>query len=273
MMQLPVLIKVFGERNCGTNFLTALLARNLRGDAIVLGAPGDRDYRSPGMAELVTGVPGKPAQDQVAARGLKPVAFEAFKDEASRQGFDRNFGWKHAAVSVACLQRSAVFARGRFVFLVRNPYYFCAALHRRPYNLLPRPRGNLARSDFVRARFRPNARDKLTVADFNAPELWNLKVRSYVAAADALGDDALLLRYEDLVPDPEHVVATIADRFGLGRAEAFALVEKSTKGDGRSFADFQRIVADYTPAVDHAAEDIAWLRGQFDAALLARLGY
>ena len=119
-----VKVKVFGERNTGTNFLNRLLSFNT--DLQVL-----RHGRAVSRTHLKTL---EDSARQLGSAGpfssqLRQLVLNRFVDEQRSNEYKSNFGWKHARVLVNDLQRSPHKEDTLFIFLIRNPWRFVSALH------------------------------------------------------------------------------------------------------------------------------------------------
>jgi hypothetical protein len=239
----PRKVKIYGERNTGTRYLAKLLVRNL--DVELL------DGAAPWVLRKLFG------------------SNEAARDLYFRASYRRNLGWKHAmAPSPEQLWRLAV-EDVLFITLTKNPYAWLLSLHRRPYH------GHTAASfaDFVQARWPAVGRENSPGGYANPVVLWNEKNRSYLNLGRAAC--AHNLRYEDLVCDPETVIAGLAQAFDLPRKRAhFQNVDESTKpepdkrfGDYRSYYLEERWRSKLDPTV------LPLINAHLDEALMAHFGY
>ena len=111
-MDVP-LIKVYGERNSGTNYLSALIRLNFS------------------VRELDGCVPWPVMGLQLILPGR-----EAVRDVWFSKTFGHNFGWKHMCVRpVAELKQYTISSRRlHFVTITKNPYSWLLSMHRRPYH-------------------------------------------------------------------------------------------------------------------------------------------
>lgn len=252
-------IKVFGERNTGTNFAEQLIGLN-HPDLRVL-AHGTNDGLNEQAARF--------------GAGRAPVVLERLIDARRAAEFPENYGWKHAAPALDALRAAPGFARSCFLFLVRNPFQFLTSLARRPYNLIL-PEGVPGdMSAFLRTPVLLNQRDGLAVPNgsvANPVLLWSLKTSAHRAVAAALDKQALLLRYEDLVADPTRPARWLAT-LGHRVDRPLKVPAASTKGDALSFSDYQARTRDVDPADAFSAEDRAFIADQVDQQLCAALGY
>ncbi len=247
-------VKVFGERNSGTNFLNLTLEANGVSARILNKEP---DYLPAGW------VNGFAEQDRA-------FFIERYLDRLDRQEFKRNFGWKHARVSVERLSGVQMFPRTFFIFLVRNPFNFVASLHRRAYNLLPSVRPD--RKAFIRSPLIANERDHLDAIYLANPvELWNQKTLSYIDFVRKVGN-ACLVRYEDLIADPAGFIDWVSAAGPSFSTNCF-VPAASTKDDALGFADYRANALGFDPRSEFDAEDFDFLQARITDELARCLGY
>lgn len=205
------MLKIYGERNTGTNYLARLVALNLEVEQLSGVVP---HY----VMWLRKQLPGN----------------DLVRDLYYLASFRKNLGWKHCLVDAERLRQCRVEKRGvRFVTLTKNPYSWLLSLHRRPYN-----KRGMKRVDFLEFLQRP----WLTVGRENAPasyptpmDLWNDKSAANLRLKDRL--PAVSLRYEDLLDDPRQVVSTIAETFGIAwKGPEFRNLDESTKESTKDFS-------------------------------------
>ena len=247
-------VKVFGERNSGTNFLNLMLVGNGVRSLVLNKEP---DFVP---AEWVTRFAEKDREFFV----------ERYLDQLDRQEYLRNFGWKHARVSVDRLAALEFFPRTFFILLIRNPVNFVASLHRRPYNVLP---GILAdRKQFIRSPLIANERDHLdSILVRNPVEFWVKKTTAAIEMAASV-KNACLLRYEDLVADTVGAIRWLG-RAGLDFATDDIVQVSSTKKDPVSFAEYRTKALSFDPDREFDAEDLAFIMGQVPRPLARLVGY
>ncbi|UWQ20895.1 sulfotransferase [Jannaschia sp. W003] len=250
-------LKVYGERNTGTNYLAELLVANF--DRLLL--RGTQPLW-PARRALV---------HRLGRMGLAPLGRavdEATSDLYFARAFPRTLGWKHAEVPVERLARATPGGVG-FVVLTKNPYSFLLSLHRRPYHL-GAPVPDLA--TFLARPVRPARREMSGRAPCRPAEIWNRKMRSYERLA-ASGLPAVVLRYEDLLADEAGALGRIAEAFGLPMSRRWAGVTYSTKDPGKGRADYRDRYLREQWREDLDADTVAAINTDLDADLAARFGY
>lgn len=203
------LIKIYGERNSGTIYLSELLRLNLQ------------------IQELRGFVPWA-----VHALQLLLPGREAIRDAWFARTFSRNLGWKHrcAPPSAELAQHKIVSGRVHFVTITKNPYSWLLSMHRRPYHQYYKT--ELTFEEFLMAPWPTTRRDGTAEVLSGPVELWNIKNRSYQQLGDRL--PVINLRYEDLLEQPEEWLNRIQTQFGLQRRSAeFQNFQQSTKDSSK----------------------------------------
>ena len=256
-------IKVFGERNCGTTWVEQLLKFNFRKRDVLHHHGTLRDVRKAPIPRT-----GRGREARIARRRERERRFDAHFSGPDAPAF----GWKHAAIDVDRLAQSDLFASTVFVCVIRNPFQFLLSLHRRPYHAMievPRDFGA-----FVRSPWPTTARDGVPhpVLEKGATELWNHKTRSYLEARRR-HPAMVVVRYEDCVADVGHLFREIEARTGLAPRRAVRNVERSTKGDDKSFEEYQRQTAAFDPRQAMDADTYDYVAAVLDRELATTLGY
>lgn len=229
-------IKVFGERNTGTNFLQELIKQNT--DLSVL-EHGNNKIPKNRLDLLCKSFPYWQKQSPM----LRRLILDRLIDQQRKDEYCLNFGWKHSLVDINHLKISPRFNETLFLFLVRNPWRFVSALHSRPYNLNPAITVNMY--DFVDSSFLANERDCLPCNFVQSPvDFWNLKIESYFNAKNVVCN-SLICYYEKVVESPGFFLKTLSKYCNV--SENLSVPVKSTKGDKKTFYDYQRETAMYDP--------------------------
>lgn len=232
-------MKVFGERNTGTNFLNQLIAKNT--DLSVL-----QHEKNAVTVQRLEQLYENHHYLANASPQLRNMILARLIDQQRKEEFSQNFGWKHARVEADHLLTSPRFNTTLFIFLVRNPWRFISALHKRPYNLFPSPKGSL--SDFVDSSFIANERD-LFPCNFvqNPVDFWNIKVSSYFDAHKSI-NNSFVCYYESIMKSPEQFLHLLEPYCRV--SECISVPNRSTKGDRKTFSDYQREAELYDPRAE-----------------------
>ena len=195
------LIKLYGERNTNTNYMSRLIGLNL--DA--------RELRGtvPKWMRYLFGT-------------------ERQRDLYFEFTYGNNLGWKHSCVKPpdALLKYRLVREkRVAFVSITKNPYSWLLSLHRNHYHQEYREPPSF--EEFLTLPWKTVGREECGAVVANPVELWNLKNASYLHLRELGG---LNITTESLFEDAEAVIAKIGKHFGIGRRqEAFVNYEVSTK--------------------------------------------
>ena len=203
-------IKIYGERNTNTNYLSRLIKRNLDVDELpgMITGPLDRLFR------------------------VMPFQ-EFFRDSYFRRTTHENLGWKHMEVGADFVEhiRDDMYESLCFVTLTKNPYSWLLSLHKRPYHQLSKRK--LSFRDFLQSEWSTVARDNSIRVFRNPIELWNVKNRSYFNLPDS---KTLRFKTESLFEDPEKIINDISDTLGVRRLSGkFVNYESSTKDKSKNF--------------------------------------
>lgn len=254
-------VKVFGERNTGTNFLNQLLRLNT--SLKVLGHGGNQS--------CVVKTESICKASNVVSPLAKKFIFERMIDAERSKEFMENYGWKHAAVSWPKLKASEKYDETLFVCIIRNPWRFLTALHRRPYSLLPPPSGDF--SSFLRSPLVANVRDGLDDAFLIDPvELWNQKVNSYHLLKRQSSQNVLVVYYEEIVEDIEVFMNMLGELCGL-EFGSLVIPMKSTKGETKNFSDYRLEVQNYNPLDAMSKADADYICTRVDKNLIDQSPY
>ncbi|MES2204461.1 MAG: sulfotransferase domain-containing protein [Pseudomonadota bacterium] len=281
-----MIIKIYGERNTGTNYLMQLIENNI---PIV---------KRNGSAYLISSANSSVDLDKTG-----------------------ELGWKHRLASAEYLQAKGV-GRGAvlIVTLTKNPYSWLLSLHKRPYcplevrtqviarkaagvpvfqkwieklflgitRRLGRP-GLLLRCrfpqwceyvkltfyDFIRNTWFSECQGEVTQASNNPVQLWNEKNKAYLALAEHY--NVLLLTYEELLAFPEATLRKITDRLGC-KMSHFNNLDRSAKNeDKENNAKNHQYYKDYYLNECWRErlnkKEIKWISSQLDPLVMKSFGY
>ena len=248
-----IFIKLYGERNCGTHYLSRLIAANVA---------------VPQLESV------EPRAVRRAARMLR--AGELVRDMYYRFTFRRNLGWKHMNPwSLDELRRMGIDpAPFRFILLTKNPYSWAVSMRRNPYHL--GVGGNLTIDDLVLNPVRCRRRENMGTSSAPLIQVWCTKMRTYLDFLDSA--PASLVRYEDLLRDPAAVVADVVTTLSLRRRrDTFVNVDVSAKragrAQGRTFDTYRQYYANEEWRKSLTPTAIAAINERLDPAVMQRLGY
>jgi len=243
-------IKLFGERNTNTNYLSQLIRLNLDIEEL------------PGTVPTLLNRLG----------GRLPL-IEPARDLYFRLTFQRNLGWKHAKVPpVEVLSGTSVARRHviGFVTLTKNPYSWLLSLHRRPYHQRGGHRPDFER--FLTTPWRTVGRENADPVLSSPVELWNVKNRSYLPLA---GLGGLNITTEALFADPAGIIEPIAAEFDIPRrSRQFIDYEASTKNDpGKSGTVYRDYYLGEKWRDELSARAVGIINERVDRSLMTSFGY
>ncbi len=211
-------IKVFGERNTGTRAVMEMV-RALEGATIntpVTKEP-DLDYLEEQIKKTIKGF-------------HRELYVDAILDVRRKRQAGVS-AWKHAAPVVD----DSYAAHGCSVlFLVRDPYSWIKSLTRRPYHIRA-PRLDSV-EDFIQRPWLCMERDNIDRVLISPMNLWNEKLRAYLAFAEEAPVPSTVLHFENFVIDPVAALGQALARFGVA-VDGLREIDQSTKNGGRSAAE------------------------------------
>ena len=221
-------VKVYGERNTGTNYLEQLIKLNF--DIKIL--PGVL----PEYLRVIWDI--KKQMPKLYDRYYFVENFLEFYFQITKSKY---LGWKHSLISADILKSidnlsESVF----FVTITKNPYSWLLSLHNRPYH------SQIIYDSFEEFLIKPwktTGRDNF-LKDFSNPiEMWNVKNNSYRLLAEKYPTKNV--RYEDLLGDFKGVLNSISDFFDIDKKfDSFKNINRSTKGDKKDFDFYKKYYLD-----------------------------
>lgn len=236
-------IKVFGERNSGTNYISTLLQTNLEVTLLRGTVPNFEPFIS------------------------KEWAKEAFYKFTAHN----NLGWKHAEANLPLIKSYFQLDSLYLVTITKNPYSFLLSLYDNPHQIIG-PR-SLTFSDFIRTKWFSQKREN-TRKYFESPiDLWNTKNASYLQLKKEFPDRCILLTYESLVRDPEEAIGLISRQFSLSMITPFNNMVVSSKKNGKFFTDYQDYYLKKRWRKRLVQDDIEFINAKLDFHLLDFYGY
>lgn len=243
------LIKVYGERNTNTNYISKLLELNLN----------------------VTEVPGTvPISIQRILDRVVPYN-EWLRDFYFKLSFANNLGWKHSLVKPWSEIEKYSITKSNLFFLTisKNPYSWLLSLYRNPYHQHYSKKPSF--ETFVSSPWKTVRRDNIRKVLSSPVELWNMKNRSYLQLDSRR---ALNITTESIIEDPQGCIKRIGEKFCIeARSEHFIGYERSTKEaskDSNYYRDFYMLERWRHDLSDKAIEAI---NESVDQDLMAHFGY
>ena len=242
------LIKVYGERNTNTNYISKLLELNLN----------------------VTQVPG--TIPLVIQRILHFLPYnESIRDLYFKLSFASNLGWKHSLVKPwsdiekCSITKSSLF----FLTISKNPYSWLLSLYRNPYHQYYTKKPSF--ETFLRSKWKTVSRDNVRKSLSSPIELWNIKNRSY------LGLDSrrtLNITTESIFEDSQVCIRNISEKFSIEmKSEHFIDYERSTKGASKDRNHYRDYYLSEKWRDDLSDEAIVTINELVDKDLMKYFGY
>lgn len=237
-------IKIYGERNSGTNFLSRLMVKNFDVEELRGTVPNSNFWKS--------------------SEFNKSLYFTLTSK--------KNFGWKHCCVNPAKIKSNYNFQDVGFVTLTKNPYSFLLSLYKKPYHY----RGNKPDNfyDFLLTKWYVQKRDNIKAKYYNNPiELWNSKNGSYIDLKHTFDSQTLNLKYEDLLANPNEILEKIANHFTINKKGVFSNYTKSTKELQKSFSYYQKYYLDEEWINELKDKEIRIINQNLDPEIVMQYGY
>jgi hypothetical protein len=237
-------IKVFGERNSGTNYLESLVRRNF----------------------TLSILPGKV---NPAFRRLKE--FEIIRYLYFTTTFNTFFGWKHAQINPKLINGIAKSNETLFLVITKNPYSFLLSLYKRPYHQRSR-KADFA--SFIQSRWNATYFENGPKFYESPIELWNAKQASYLEFMSS-NFNVYMIRYEDLLLDPEDIFNKVRTKFNLSKSDKFFTnASMSMKGEAdKDFSYYKEYYLHERWREKLTHEHISTINSRLNPDIVTRLGY
>lgn len=206
-------IKIFGERNTGTNVIKEMIRIN------------SKSFVLPGTAREVSSSIGEEISVRKKAGLLSNEEKEHMLDEVfSGLGLLRQ--WKHSATR---FQLNKDINETHFIFTVREPRSWLVGLFKKPYHILVDKPNNL--TDFAMSDWRVVARDNVAKAHYKPMALYAEKLYSYIEFINELEEKNIsysIVRFEDFVQNQKAIFDNLKCYLDSPNTK-FSEVNESTK--------------------------------------------
>jgi hypothetical protein len=210
-----IALKIYGERNTGTNYLAMLTEHNLCA-RVLPGRVDDHDTLTQLTRRLSRFLP-----------ALTHRWHEAARDRFFEASFNDNLGWKHMNPDPDRIGPDAL-ASVRFLMVVKNPYAWLLSLYQRPYHVGAR---DTRFEEFLQRHLMVMQRRENIGPDPLQPvEIWNRKMRGYMRLREE-ADHAVIVRYEDFLTDEMGTLERVAAELGIAMRDRYVPVLEGVKND------------------------------------------
>lgn len=243
-------IKIYGERNTNTIYLSKLIELNLAVNEI----PGTGP---PVVSKLQKLLPGK----------------EAVREIYFFLTYHKNLGWKHTRVIPWEEMKKYKKTNDDIVFLTitKNPYSWLLSLYQRPYHHHHHSVKEQTFEEFLRTPWKMNPRDNAGRWLKNPIELWNIKNRAYL---EFNAQKKLNLTTEAILRDPEAIIEHISYGFSIPKISTeFINYETSTKDRKKTFNYYRNYYLNEKWQDEITREAIGIINTSVDKTLMSYYGY
>lgn len=241
-------IKIYGERNTNTNYLSKLIDINLD----------------------VVEIPGVVPPFVMKMQDILPTK-ELLRDIYFRLTFNRNLGWKHmrARPPEELNRYSSTHTGLKFITITKNPYSWLLSLHRRPYHqYYHKP---LSFEEFLQHPWKPVSRENITGQLPNPVELWNIKNQSYLQFDS---NNVINLTTEEIIDNPEAVIQKISEHFAIEKKQSnFVNYDQSTKDKNKDSAYYRDYYLSEKWREKLSGEAVAIINQSINKELMHHFGY
>lgn len=217
-------IKIFGERNTGTNAVSQLISLNSR-------------------AHIIPGT----LMEFSRWKGHKTRLKRYFKFDEARleRGIDEFFlgkpfesRWKHSSTYFNPTEvNTDIF----YIFMVRHPLSWLISLHKNPYHV-GRSEANSNLTKFSQTFIHTKNRENMPKSQYKPLDLWDEKIHSYFKLMSFLDREQghyCLIKFEDLILHQKRTFEILANQLGLHKSE-FKYLENSTKQKSKDLNSYIR---------------------------------
>lgn len=242
------LLKMYGERNTNTNYMSKLLQLNLN----VTEVPG---VVPPVVIKMQKKLPGKEL--------LRDIYFDLT--------YAQNLGWKHTCVKPQETLNKYGLVKPNLTFLTitKNPYSWLLSLHRRPYHQYYADDPSL--ETFLQRPWKTIGRDNVKTDLANPIELWNIKNKSYLQLDSK---KTINTTTEKIFLDPEAIIQQISQEHLIERkSDKFINYESSTKDNNKDSSYYRDYYLSETWRESLSNEAVAIINESVDKELMSHFGY
>lgn len=245
---MPKTIKIYGERNTNTNYLSELIKLNL--DAQEL--PGVVPYRIEKLQQILP-------------------CNELIKDIYFKYTFKKNLGWKHSKViDPKTLKRLPIVSPDlALITITKNPYSWLLSLYQRPYHQHYSNKPSFV--EFLSSPWKTVNRENCPAILSNPIILWNIKNKSYLPLETLNG---INITTEEILTNPEIIIKKISEKFSIKKiTDEFINYTNSTKDNTKDFAYYKDYYTNERWRDKLPDEAIEIINNSIDKPLVKHFGY
>lgn len=241
-------IKIYGERNCGTNYLEKLIELNLECNLLKLNL------------------------NRLQITLLKNIKYDFVYNTIHKIQRNQTLGWKHGCPP---LQNINKFPDPLLIITItKNPYAYISSLYKKPYHIKGAKPDSIL--NFIKHKWKTRERDLTDQRILKSPiELWNIKNHAYLSLSTHVKHKVVNTNYEELIQDPERFIRKIAAvlNLELKRSNSFQNYEDSTKSSGQKFTNYQDFYLNKKWLDQFDSESLQFSNSILNYDLMKRLGY
>lgn len=249
-------IKIYGERNTGTNFLEDLIRLNFDCEVVKSNLPGPIKSLLKGLRE----------------RKSLHLDFldEPIKDFFHTWVYARRYGWKHKLLEPSA--GATIHEAGlRYLLTNRDPYAWLHSMYKRPHNLGVNTR-DMSFAEFLSTPCHTVRREGVPFRKYSNPvEIWTIKSQAMQKFFDERS--CQIITHEQMVLNPEEALAKFAQQTNLPMNDKLQVPQSSTKKDGRTKADIERVILDREWLAHYRTTDLAFVNQYLDVDTMSYFGY
>ena len=244
-------IKIYGERNTGTTYLSKLIDNNIKCRILLSKAPlwlRKFQWIIPNNNEYI-----------------RDLYFNFNK---------KCLGWKHTYINDEILNQINNYKDNLLIITVtKNPYSWLISMFNRPYHF----------NDYNTRTFEKFLNNKWTcVKRENSPknlinnpiELWNMKNQSYLNLLETTNHQIINIKYEDILSDYKRIIKEIVNTGSFQyKKNMITNVIKSAKGDNKKFSDYKEYYLNKSWKEKITKDQFYFINNHLNQSLMKKFNY
>ncbi|MBR8828541.1 MAG: hypothetical protein DSM107014_11695 [Gomphosphaeria aponina SAG 52.96 = DSM 107014] len=255
-------IKIYGERNTGTNYISQLIKENLQCQLI------------PGVAAEIAKESVLRINKYIKKKGLKKLEASIFQELLIDEIFAKNLavslGWKHCRPPLDLIKNHQFTPQTLFITITKNPYSWLLSLYKRPYHNFFQAQREFR--EFLSMPWKTVKREYSQAYFDNPIQLWNEKQRAYIELAQEI-NICINLKYEQVLRNELGTIKALSYLFPFVHQNGIVSIAKSTKNDGRDKQFFEEYYLKSQWRKEIKIEEIEYINQHLDFELLKYFNY